>query len=306
MQWKSISLEDRSFLKKYFRKKSYPISDYNFTHLFIWCDTFHIRYCLEKDFLIISGIDPLSAEPFVYMPLGLGEASVILQMLWADYHAKKQPFLLRGISPVMVSELYPSLNAFDWHYGAERDEYEYIYLMDHFKDYMSTPLRRKREACKAFESQYDYSFKPYESSERLSVQTMIETWYNHHEVSEDLIIKGEHKGILKVLDVYEALDCEGFVLRVNEEVVGFILAEKLNEDILVVHIEKANRHYKAAYDLMKRELARYYTGQFKYISLEEDMGIDGLRKAKNMYRPDFLIEKGFIIIQTDGGGVQHG
>ncbi len=304
MIWKPVAMEDRALIDQHFAINSYPISDYNFTHLSIWCELFSIRYAMVQDFLVISGVDPITLKSYIYMPIGSGNLKEALIQIGKQF--VDQPLLIRAVTPEMVNSFKETVNQFNWLYGTDRSEYEYLYKLEKFKNYLGKDLRRKREQCHAFERNYDFTFTPYEGTDLPQVLELIEEWYADYKDDSDPFISGERTGILALLNTYETYPSKGFVLRVAKKVIGFILAEALTEKILVIHFEKGNRSYKGVYDLMKRELARYYDGLFDFISLEEDMGIDGLRKAKSMYRPDQLIEKGYIEIEMTEGGVLHG
>ena len=61
-----------------------------------------------------------------------------------------------------------------------------------------------------------------------------------------------------------------------------------------VHFEKALPGVDGAYTMVNREFARMVKAQFPDIAAfnrEEDMGIEGLRRAKESYHPDILLMK---------------
>ena len=65
----------------------------------------------------------------------------------------------------------------------------------------------------------------------------------------------------------------------------------MNEDVFVVHIEKAYSDVNGAYPTINQEFIAHEASQYRYINREEDVGIEGLRKAKLSYRPVILLEE---------------
>ena len=76
--------------------------------------------------------------------------------------------------------------------------------------------------------------------------------------------------------------------------VAFTLGEPLTADTFDVHFEKAYADIQGAYAMINREFVRRELSAFTYVNREEDMGEEGLRKAKLSYRPEILLEKGII------------
>lgn len=292
MVWLPIQLQDRVFFENWFLKKKYPISDYNFTHLSIWKDAFQYQYTIIEDFLVISGVDPLTKEVYILMPIGEGNLNGVIETLWAYFRSQNKPMTFKAVTARMKEELSHMLNQ-DFEFELERNNYEYIYETYKIANYTTKKLKRKREQCHSFEQHYEYSLTTYEKADYDGVMALLRGWYEDYGDYSDPIINGERKGVQYIIDQYDNFSCTGFVFKVKGKVIGFSLAEQLTEEILLIHFEKGDRAYKGIYDVMKRDLSKWFNS-VKYLSLEEDMGIRGLRTAKKMYEPTYLIEKGSI------------
>lgn len=81
------------------------------------------------------------------------------------------------------------------------------------------------------------------------------------------------------------------LIRIEGKPVAFTMGEEINSEVFDVHFEKALDGYDGLYPTINQEFAvRELTG-YRLINREEDMGIPGLRKAKQSYYPAILLEK---------------
>jgi hypothetical protein len=72
-------------------------------------------------------------------------------------------------------------------------------------------------------------------------------------------------------------------------IVAYTIAEKLDPDTVVVHYEKGCPDYKGVYQAINQMFLENLQGAFKWVNREQDLGEEGLRKAKLSYNPvDFL------------------
>ena len=83
----------------------------------------------------------------------------------------------------------------------------------------------------------------------------------------------------------------------GDKVVAFTFGEKLNSDTAVIHVEKADPEIRGAYTAINQNFVAAEWSEMTYINREEDMGLEGLRQAKESYHPVKMIEKYFVTVK---------
>ena len=87
---------------------------------------------------------------------------------------------------------------------------------------------------------------------------------------------------------------EGLLIRTDGRIVAMTMGNRIGEDTYDVNFEKADPDIPGAYPLINREFARLLRQrhpELRFLNREDDMGLPGLRKAKESYHPDELLEK---------------
>ena len=84
--------------------------------------------------------------------------------------------------------------------------------------------------------------------------------------------------------------------------IAYTMGLPLNSDTFIVHIEKAFASIAGAYPMINQQFAAHNCADYKYVNREDDVGDEGLRKAKLSYRPAILLEKFEAVLKEPSGG----
>ncbi|MDP3016368.1 MAG: phosphatidylglycerol lysyltransferase domain-containing protein, partial [Deltaproteobacteria bacterium] len=84
---------------------------------------------------------------------------------------------------------------------------------------------------------------------------------------------------------------KGGVILIDGKVEAFTLGEPLNHDTVVIHIEKANPAFEGLYPVINQAFLENHWSEYTYVNREQDLGEEGLRKAKESYFPHQMINK---------------
>ena len=82
-----------------------------------------------------------------------------------------------------------------------------------------------------------------------------------------------------------------FPIGIEGKIIAFTYGGPVNYDTFDTCAEKADFNFEGAFAMINREFARHLPEQFVYINREEDLGLPGLRRSKESYRPAFLLNK---------------
>ena len=136
---------------------------------------------------------------------------------------------------------------------------------------------------------------PIDSETRKDAAEVVEKWFRAKRESEPEMDLGlEQVALRRAFKNFDALGLEGLVLYAGGEPVAVTMGSRLSDDTFDVHFEKARDEIQGAYGAINRAFARHLREKYpelRYLNREDDLGLPGLRKAKQSYNPAFLVEK---------------
>jgi hypothetical protein len=288
-RFKPVELEDRELIGEHLWKYQPRTSELTFTNLFIWRSSFEWRWAVDGEWLILHSVKE-GQNPFFLPPIGPPpRAETALKILrWLrDERGLADPRLERAdsrfvaeISGVAGLEIEP-----------RREHFDYVYRSEDLITLKGSRYHAKRNFVNRFESGTAYQLEPLGPANLGLCAEFQERWCEFRRCDEDLNLLGEWEAIKEALAHYSGLKVKGEVITMGGRVEAFTFGELLNEETAVVHIEKANPEIPGLYAAINQKFSLKYWSKVRYINREQDLGDDGLRRAKLSYHPDHLEEK---------------
>ena len=262
--------------------------EYTFVNLFLWGR--QKAAFLDGRLIVQSQYDRRCVYPF---PVGEGDLKTALDAIIADARERGIPCYLTSLKPEeceLVESLYPA--SFSFH--SARDNFDYVYDINALADLKGRKYQKKRNHLNGFrKANPDIAFIPIEEADKEALTAMLEQWYTRRtEANPDMDFHLEQVAIGRALRFREELGMEGLVLLVEGKIAAFTLGSRMNEDTFDIHFEKALD--EAAYPAINQAFAAHLREKYpevKWLDREDDMGLEGLRKAKLSYNPDMMVEK---------------
>ena len=179
-----------------------------------------------------------------------------------------------------------------------RDDCDYIYLRNNLAELPGSKYQKKRNHISRFNRTYgeygtNWVFKSYPDNDLTAdILAVSHKWFSENNGENDPILQLEQESIELALANTELLKLRGGVLYINGEPAAMTLASPISSDVLDVIYEKSFGDFErnGAYAVINQQFARRCQS-FLYLNREEDMGVEGLRKAKLSYKPEMILEK---------------
>ena len=291
IDFKDLTIEDKPRIGELICASGCHGADYNFANIFMWRHTYKPRLAYISERIIV--FMPEGGGLYAY-PKGRGKLEHAIAEMRSDARERGIRFQMRGLTERVLEEFLPIYgNEFD--IIEDRDNADYIYTVDKLCNLRGRHLSSKRNHIKHFERNGDWNFTRI-TAENLSIaRDFTEEFYD---IKSDPSLEPEAKAIGEMFKYYEELEFYGGMLSQNGKPVAFTAGTRLDDATFDTHFEKALPNVEAAYTMVNREFARMIhelLPDIEYFNREEDIGIEGLRRSKESYRPDKLLMKYTVI-----------
>lgn len=290
IKFQPICLEDKEVFERYFHERYYEGSECTFTNFFMWRKPYGLEWAMAHDCLCIKATH--RGMSYMLAPFGSENQYVdALNEMKTYFQQQGLPFLLKGV-PRWMKEIMEQLRPGDFAFREDRNNYDYVYNAVDLCELKGRKYHRKRNHIKRFKQEYpDFAYQPITAD---LVQACIDNeleWCEKRECDEDPSLRCEKFAVIEALNHFSALGFSGGAIFIKGKIEAFTFGEALNKDTAVIHVEKGNPDIKGIYSVINQEYCRHNWREMTYINREEDMGIEGLRIAKEGYFPVKMIEK---------------
>ena len=295
MIFKDIDMESRELLNPYFDLVDYEACEYCFNTLYMWQHLYKTGYYIGDGFAVI--VAEYEGNTFSILPLAKKEDMPRVIKFVIDYFEKEQKKIyFRGITKEVVDYLkenYP--DKFD--YTEERDLFDYVYDGDSMRELKGRKNVKKRNHINYFLKEYEgrFEYRLLDENDFDACLKLVEEWTSNKEENGQVDEETEEEliGIKKLFNSFPVIKDKLKIagIFIDGKLEAFTMGEYLNHNMALIHIEKANPSIRGLYPYINQQFLVNEFSDVEFVNREEDLGIEGLRKAKLSYHPVKFVEK---------------
>ncbi len=293
--FESPQFEDRQWVQPLLAAEASPACEYNFANIYLWSRAYPQKIARLGDRLLVQ-IQGALGLCYLY-PAGSGPLSSAVDTLANHAAANGVPLTLVCVTEDQRAALEaacPGRFAFE----EDRGGFDYLYDVNRLADLPGKKLHAKRNHIRRFDEQFpDWLLEDITPANVPECVELERQWaaIRQEESGEDgSTVSEETIALIEALYHMDKLGLEGALIRADGSPVAFSLGGFITPEVFDVNFEKSFGDIQGAYPAINRELARLIRSrhpQVTWFNREDDMGLEGLRKAKLSYYPDILLTK---------------
>ena len=301
IEFKPIEKSDKPIFDKFYSARYYENAHFNFTNLYMWRKPFNIQWTLDDD--VIYMISEWNGKVAALQPLGAEDKmqNAIANIVeWFKSRDKDKKVVIGGIEKSFTKEL-ENFSGAKFDIKPNRENFDYVYLADDLINLAGRKYHSKKNHLNSFQKNYPMAnYLPITKDIIPKCREELNDWYENKspELPDDLFLALERAAINEVLDNFCDFNIKGGAIELDGRIIAFTFGEQLNTDTAVIHVEKADPDIRGAYPAINQGFVAHEWSNMTYINREEDMGLEGLRKAKESYKPVKMIEKFNAVIAS--------
>jgi len=285
LSFKKVTMDDKDLINQYLDINKFKNSEYNFTTIMAWQFVYETHYAITNGCMILKGFEDDRA--YFYFPLGKPEnIKFALLSLMEHCMALDIPLSLINASAEML-DILKDIGLFGmFDMDCRRNSDDYIYKREKLVTLSGKKLHGKKNHLNFFNNNYESRLVPIDESNIEACEELLKI-----EIAERSTRPFEElNSTFMALRYRDEFGLTARALFADDELAGVILAER-HHGVALIQIAKANIAYRgASVALFQKFLAQNFE-DCEYVNFMEDLGLEGLRRAKLSYDPEYLVEK---------------
>ncbi len=307
-----FDLKAKETMDSYLSMINVDISDYTFSGNYIWLSTSTGFYSIVNDtfclFILTSGelsmlLPPLGNKENTYE--AMLQCFEIMNAHNSNKNYSKIEYVHEDMLERFVDYLEEGTLIYDMlkDFVIEKKLVDYIYEANDLIELRGDAYKSKRNEINKFRNVYPNHRIEVLDKEKHSqgVLNLFNKWVKDRTTympkeEVEIFLDGiyfERFAIKRLVNDYDKLDVIGLVLYIDDEIKGFTVGERINDNTASVIIEKTDFEVLGCAQYIFREFSKILKDKYgvKWINVGDDMGFENLKKVKMSYRPDKLIPK---------------
>jgi hypothetical protein len=285
-------------LSSYYNGYNSSVHDLNWTNLMIWTKKHTLHSWTTPSYLWIVYYPHKVDQIMFSQPIGdYNDTQKLLEQTqsWLDF-CKSIGICarLRHVDEVyadFIVKHFPNAQV-----ETLEDEFDYCYLREDLASLSGNKYHKKKNHLNQFRKHHDgrYSIQAIDAQNALDALKATTAWCKANGCKSDFDLCYEYQGVRDILTQwpqYSHRGLEGLLIYIDQVPIALTFGEPLSVDTFLVHIEKGDIAYPGVYAAINQALAHHVSESFVYLNREQDLGIEGLRKAKISYHPHHMVKK---------------
>lgn len=287
LDFRPVMADDINKLTPFFGLRHNRTCDSVFLDSFLWRELYNVRYAVSDGKALLWRMS-MDGKEHSAMPMCREEdlEHYFCEMVNYFNQELNQPFKIYLADEEAVKVL--NLNPDQFEVTEQEDLKDYLYDGDAMRTLAGKKLHKKKNHLNSFKREYEgrYEYRILCCSDRSDVWDFLDKWRANKGDNVEEHLDYEVEGIHAILKNCSSLHVRMGGVYVDNHMEAFTIGS-LNpyENMAVIHIEKANPEIKGLYQFINQQFLIHEFPEVTLVNREDDLGIEGLRKAKMSYYP---------------------
>jgi hypothetical protein len=290
MQFEPINIDRQTEYLEFFRVCPQKTSDYSFMNLWGWAGEYGLQWAWADDLVWIKQTRPAAR---FWAPIGPW-FDVNWNTCIKNYFGNGDVF---HRIPEKLIQLWQQAIDQSIAVEEERDQWDYLYDFSELVNLKGNRFHKKKNLLNQFKKKYGYQYVPFGKELIDRALAMQQNWCTWRDCESSDSLSAENRVIEKILRHWgELIGVYGGAILVDDSLIAYTIAENLSDDAIVIHFEKGSSEYRGVYQAINQIFLESLEPGIQWVNREQDLGDEGLRKAKVSYHPVDFIKKYKVLV----------